>query len=175
MVDASDPAQGVLIDLDFAARVTEHGDPLDGETFPPAGTLNFRAYDLLTPNKPLKAYYRHDLESFFYTLLWIQLHYVDGKEIHHPRAKSFEFNFNGSWSPTQGQKEGFLLGGYFPSGYQLPPTSLRDNWITPMRYLLGEALVAESESHREGKGALLDQATFGGRVTYETFAQILQR
>ena len=50
MVDASNPAQGVLIDLDFAARVAEDGGPLDGETFPPAGTLNFRAYDLLTLN-----------------------------------------------------------------------------------------------------------------------------
>jgi len=38
MVDASDPCRGVLIDLDFAARVGEHGDPIDGDTFTPAGT-----------------------------------------------------------------------------------------------------------------------------------------
>jgi serine/threonine protein kinase len=178
MVDASDPAQGVLIDLDFAARVTEHGDPLDGETFPPAGTLNFRAYDLLTPNKPLKAYYRHDLESFFYTLLWIQLHYVDGKELNHPEANSFEFNFDGAWNVTRSQKVGFLLGGCRPTPYKLPPTSLRDRWLTPMQRLFGEALMMRinaSVSHPNEKGALVERDTFDGRITYETFAQILQR
>jgi serine/threonine protein kinase len=66
MVDTSNPAQGILIDLDFAARVAEHGDPLDGETFPPAGTLNFHAYDLLTPNKPLKAYYPQQAVMLIY-------------------------------------------------------------------------------------------------------------
>ena len=81
---------------------------------------NFCMYDLLTLDKLLKVYYQHDLESFFYTLLWIQLHYVGGKEINHPRAKSFKFHFDGSWCATQGQKEGFLLGACFPSGYQLP-------------------------------------------------------
>ena len=178
MVDASDPAQGVLIDLDFAARVTEHGDPLDGESFPPAGTLNFRACDLLTPQNPPKAYYRHDLESFFYALLWIQLHYVDGKEIDHPGVDFFEFNFHGTWNVTRFKKKGFLVGGCRSTEYQLPPTSLRDTWLAPMQRLFGEALMAETDasmSHRIGESALVDRGTLGGRITYETFTQILRR
>lgn len=178
MVDLSNPAQGVLIDLDFAARVAEHGDPPDGETFPPAGTLNFRAFDLLTPEKPLKAYYRHDLESFFYALLWIQMHHKDGKKVNYPGVNSFDFNFDGTWSATLGQKKGFLLNGCRPAGYQLPPIPLRDQWLTPMRRLFGEAIKAETQasiSHREGKGPLLDRDTFDGRITYETFANILGR
>jgi|ERR1700733_8350489 len=178
MVDSSNPSQGVLIDLDFAARVAEHGNPLNGELFPPAGTINFRAFDLLTPHKPQKAYYRHDLESFFYTLLWIQMHYVDGKKLDNPWTNSFDFNFDGTWNATLGRKKGFLLNGYRPSGYQLPPTCLRDQWLAPMRRLFGEAIRAGTNAsvlHQEGKGDPLDRETFGGRVTYETFSNILQR
>ena len=178
MVDSSNPSQGVLIDLDFAARVAEHGNPLNGETFPPAGTINFRAFDVLTPHKPAKAYYRHDLESFFYVLLWIQMHYMNGKKLETPWTNSFDFDFDGTWSTTQGRKEGFFLSGCRRDGYQLPPTLLRDQWLAPMRRLFGEALWAESDAislHREGKGPLLDPDTFGERITYEAFAKILQR
>ena len=178
MVDLSDPSQGVLIDLDFAARVAGHGNPLDGEIFPPAGTVNFRASDLLTPDKPLKAYYRHDLESFFYTLLWIQMHYVDGKELEQPWTKSYDFGFDGTWDGTMGRKEGFLLGGCRPTVHRLPPTSLRDQWLVPMRRLFGEGIragIKASVSHQQGEDARLDQDTFGGRITYDTFAEILRR
>ena len=175
MVDASVPTQGVLIDLDFAVRVAQHGNPIDGETFPRAGTLIFRAFDLLTPDNPLKAYYRHDLESFFYTLLWIQMHYVDGKKHVHPDANSFDFNFDVTWGSTRGQKVGFLLGSCHMDGYQLPLTSLRDEWLTPMHRMFGEALRARRNFTREGKGAALDQETFGGRITYEAFENVIRR
>ena len=125
-MDLFNLSQGVLIDLDFAARVAGNGNPPDGEIFPPAGTINFRAVDLLTPHKPVKAYYRHDLESFFYTLLWIQMHYVDGTKLKQPWTNFCDFDFNGSWDATLHRKEGFLLNGCRPSGYQLPPTPLRD-------------------------------------------------
>jgi hypothetical protein len=48
----------------------------------------------------------------------------------------------------------------------------------PMRRLFGEALKAKTAAfmtHEEGRGDLLDQETFGGRVTYETFVEILER
>ena len=178
MVDASEPAQGVLIDLDFAVRVAQHGNPVDGETFPPAGTLIFRAFDLLTPDNPLKAYYRHDLESFFYTLLWIQLHYVNGKKYVHPDANSYDFNFDATWSSTRARKLGFLLGSCYIDGYRLPFTSLRDQWLTPMHRMFGEALEARNSPTilpGEGEGAALDQETFGGRITYEAFENVIRR
>jgi len=170
MVDASKPTQGVLIDLDFAARVDARGNPTEGETFPDAGTLQFRAFELVTLEKPPKAYYRHDLESFFYTLLWIQSHYMDGRRIDSPEASRYDFDFNGSWESTQSRKRGFLSC-FNRRGSELMPTSLRDEWLTPMRHLFGEAVI----SHQEGRGEPLDQETFGGRVTYETFTNILER
>jgi len=177
MVDASEPTQGVLIDLDFAARADAHGNPSEGKTFPPAGTLQFRAFDLVTLEKPLKAYYRHDLESFFYSLLWIQNHYRNGKRFDSPEACEYDFNFNRSWQSTQSYKRGFILT-FKLRGSELPPTPLRDQWLTPMWHLFGEALKARTAaaiSHRKGEGELLDQETFGGRVTYETFVEILER
>src|ERR1700733_15326931 len=145
MVDASEPTQGVLIDLDFAARVGAHGDPLEGETFPHAGTLQFRAFELVTLENPLKAYYRHDLESFFYALLWIQNHYKDGKRFDSPEARDFDFDFNRSWESTQRNKRGFLRSFRF-HGSELPPTSLRDEWLTPMWHLFGKALGADTDA-----------------------------
>jgi len=176
-VDASKPTQGVLIDLDFAARVDAHGNPAEGKTFPHAGTLQFRAFELVTLEKPPKAYYRHDLESFFYTLLWIQSHYKGGKRIDSPEASCYDFDFNRSWESTQSRKRGFLSC-FNRRGSELIPSPLRDEWLTPMRRLFGEALWAKTEavvSHQEGRGELLDRETFGGRVTYETFAKILER
>ena len=158
MVDASKPTQGVLIDLDFAARVDVHGNPSEGGTFPHAGTLQFRAFKLVTLEKPPKAYYRHDLESFFYALLWIQNHYEDGKRIDSPEASRYDFEFNGSWESTQSNKHGFLLCWDLPIA-ELSPTSLRDQWLTPMRRLFGEALDMETDaaiSHKEGRGELMD-------------------
>ena len=178
MVDASEPARGVLIDLDFAVQVAQHGNPVDAETFPPAGTLIFRAFDLLTPDNPLKAYYRHDLESFFYTLFWIQMHYVNGKKHVHPDANSFDFNFDATWRSTRAGKVGFLLGSCYIDGYRLPLTSLRDQWLTPMHRMFGEALEARNSPTilpGEGEGAALDQETFGGRITYEAFENVIRR
>jgi len=176
MVDAFKPTQGVLIDLDFAARVDAHGNPSEGETFPHAGTLQFRAFELITLEKPTKAYYRHDLESFFYSLMWIQNHYKDGKKFDGPEASRFDFDFNRSWDSTQSDRHGFLLC-FKLAGFELNPTSLRDQWLIPMWRLFGTALKAETAaflSHKEGRGELLDQETFGGRVTYETFVKILE-
>ena len=176
MVDASKPTEGVLIDLDFAARVDAHGNPSEGETFPHAGTLQFRAFEVITPEKPTKAYYRHDLESFFYSLMWIQNHYKDGKRSEGPGASDFDFGFNRSWDSTQSHKHGFLLCFNSP-GFELNATSLRDEWLIPMWRLFGAALKAKTAaflSHKEGRGELLDRETFGGRVTYETFVKILE-
>jgi len=77
MVDASDQSVGVLIDLDLAVRLK------DGERFipfepVPAGTLPFRAIDVLDQGELVnELYYRHDLESFFYTLVWILTYHID--------------------------------------------------------------------------------------------------
>ena len=73
-----------------------------------------------------------------------------------------------------GQKRGFLLESCYPGGDQLPFTSLRDEWLTPMHRMFGEALEARS-SPQEGGDVALDEETFGGRITYEAFENVIRR
>lgn len=73
--------KGVVNDWDMASR-------LNGSIFAPksaaqhrTGTLPFMAIDLLTTT-PSGHYYRHDLESFLYILLWAALRYrFKGKRV----------------------------------------------------------------------------------------------
>ncbi|KAA8898300.1 hypothetical protein FN846DRAFT_765161, partial [Sphaerosporella brunnea] len=67
----SGPAAGVLIDFDLAISTTR--TTTSGAT-QRTGTFDFMAHEILenpqTPHTPL-----HDLESFFYVLLWLAIHY----------------------------------------------------------------------------------------------------
>lgn len=173
MVDARNPAQGVLIDLDIAARVDTNGDPLDQDILPPAGTLEFRASELVRLEKPVKSYYRHDLESFMYVLFWIQTHYKDGKMVPNASASHLGFNFHLNWNATREQKQGFLVS----RTNKLPPSSLRDCWLVPLRELFAEADRArrrDEASMRLADAPKIEAATRGGLVTLEAFTNILK-
>lgn len=172
MVNATNHREGVLIDLDIAARVDACGNPIDGH-LPPAGTLQFRAWELVSPDRPLKAYYRHDLESFLYVLLWIQSR---SPEANLSPDKVFDFGFQGTWERTQTRKEGFIIG-YRNSWNKLPEMPLRVEWLEPLRSLFGKASDAESlafRNARKGEGEPLDDETMGGHLTYCNFRQLLE-
>src|ERR1700733_887803 len=75
MVDANDHSVGILIDLDLAVRLKDGERWLRFEPVP-AGTLAFRAIDILRQGEFVhELRYRYDLESFFYTLVWILTYY----------------------------------------------------------------------------------------------------
>jgi hypothetical protein len=56
---------------------------------PRTGTPTYLAIDLLKDNPPHHTY-RHELESFFYVLLWTALHYDMVADVRHPTAKVVE-------------------------------------------------------------------------------------
>ncbi|ESA43088.1 hypothetical protein GE21DRAFT_6720 [Neurospora crassa] len=58
--------KGMLINLDMAAKVREDGQNPSGQ--PTTDTLPFMAIEVL---RNMDHTYRHDLESFFYVLLWV--------------------------------------------------------------------------------------------------------
>ncbi|KAA8914714.1 hypothetical protein FN846DRAFT_925709 [Sphaerosporella brunnea] len=86
--DSSRPGKGVLIDLDLAIR--RERTQATGASHR-TGTQDFMAPGLLSGNPHC---FRHDLESFFYVLLWIATYYTvpagDGSptELRHQRVKS---------------------------------------------------------------------------------------
>jgi hypothetical protein len=70
---------GCLIDLDLAIRVDEMNDYTQlSRLKEQTGTTPFLALDLLAPNHPPHCYY-HDLESFFYVMVWLYAKYRGGK------------------------------------------------------------------------------------------------
>lgn len=74
MVDASDPSRGILIDLDHAVR---RDYPEDGFGYVSLGQ-RCMAVELLVLKKPPAPTYKHDLESFHWSIWDIVLNWVNG-------------------------------------------------------------------------------------------------
>lgn len=169
MVEAADPSRGVLIDFHFATLVGEDGNPLDGQTFTHPGALPFRAYELLTPHEPVKAYYRHDLESFLYVLICIQTNYTHGMVVDDPPDYP-NFHFYHTWKATKAQKGEFLVG--HMDVEDMPGFPLREQWASPLRSLFGRAILRDTFALQK-ECRELDQRTSGGALTFESFMDLL--
>ena len=174
MVNSDEPAFGVLIDLDFATRDRD-ADTGDRFVLPsmPGGTLPFRAIDLCTRDPLPRSMYRHDLESFFWTLLWILL-YKSG----HSTDKVFAAWSAGPWDDIWTYKLGFLMR---PLGRGLAEDiPLRKAWIIPLWKVLRDgygAIPVESistPSVHSQEATDFDDETLGNRITYDAFMKILK-
>ena len=67
-------SRGILNDFDMAMEITE-GVPHSTNAHHRTGTLPFMARELLGVTHP-EHLYRHDLESFYYILVWAAMQYV---------------------------------------------------------------------------------------------------
>ncbi|KAF5388367.1 hypothetical protein D9615_000741 [Tricholomella constricta] len=67
--------KGILNDWDMASYVEVNDEILLSTAKHRTGTVPFMAVDLLVDGTPPAHLYRHDLESFFYILIWAALHY----------------------------------------------------------------------------------------------------
>ncbi|KAH6901571.1 hypothetical protein BKA70DRAFT_1568397 [Coprinopsis sp. MPI-PUGE-AT-0042] len=72
--DAKSIPKGVVNDWDMASALDETNQVPMSSTQHRTGTLPFMSIDLLE-RAPPRHYYRHDLESFFYILLWAVVRY----------------------------------------------------------------------------------------------------
>ncbi|KAJ3826583.1 hypothetical protein F5880DRAFT_1450734, partial [Lentinula raphanica] len=72
--DEDGAAIGVLCDWDLSSAVNSKGVVTSSNATHRTGTYRFLAVTLLRDNPPAHLY-RHDLESFFYILIWAGLHY----------------------------------------------------------------------------------------------------
>jgi hypothetical protein len=177
MVLPDEPTQGVLIDLDIAARVDEKGAPLDNFPLPYSGTIGFRAVDLIKPDAPTQSFYRHDLESFFYTLVWIAQSRTDiSPEVRHSTW------FGGrTWDELEGCKFGFLAQRDTDNG--LPKVDGMTHVLRRLRTIFARGLRARRNWADDnllnklrgggGIGGTFDETTLGGMVTFERFMDVL--
>ncbi|THU91824.1 hypothetical protein K435DRAFT_673302 [Dendrothele bispora CBS 962.96] len=143
----SSNAKGILNDWDLAAKVDENGDiPISQRCFR-TGTKPFLSLDLLqTPSPP--HHYRHDLESFFWILIWAALHYeLNGKKTA-KRKEIISRWCDGSFEEARQAKVAFLIDKQMAEemfeGFTPAFVSLKEKWIEPLYELLRLEYQAEN-------------------------------
>lgn len=170
---------GVLNDWDMSSRVDEAGFAIPTITKHLIGTLPFMARQLLSRRrlKP-KHLYWHDLESFFYILIWAAIVYDFKTKSRRPLAEDSLLNM---WSHSPDDVDVTLHAGakrdFYEAPYVYKPllaeiqpefADLRDKWIRPLHALFTEALeVQDSRGLAEDQD--YDHTTCGGILTFEKF------
>lgn len=168
MVHPDDPTQGILIDLDLAARVNLDGTPVAG-FLPQYGTIPFRAIDVLHEDAPSVSYYRQDLESFFYVMIFILQRRTDVMP-----EEVFSRWISGPWGHMKTSKSSF-----FASHEEefLPEIPLMSEWVRNLRKMFHQGYSAkwraEANALLKREGEKLDEDSLGGLVTYERFLEAL--
>ncbi|KAF6755720.1 hypothetical protein DFP72DRAFT_811237 [Ephemerocybe angulata] len=177
--------KGLLNDWDMASFVEALKDPASS-AHNRTGTLPFTALDIIYPTTltvhPREHWYRHDLESFFWILVWAAIHYnlkekTRDKEIHpslvpwtsddvdtHAFAKIV---FLRPWDDRAKLAFDDIKPGF---------EEVLEDWIDPLRKLIKDS--------RESYGVALakrlpsdtfDYSTCGGAFTFETFMAAIKQ
>ena len=109
-----------------------------------AGTLGFRGIDLLLEGThyPTRAMYRDDLESFFYVLYYIQVHYRDGRRLPIHDATRWWKVVNDNIEGLGEEKLGWLI------SRPVPDSPLSPDWLVPLHNLLKHAYNARGDFHK---------------------------
>lgn len=161
---------GVLIDWDLAIDVeAKAGVGYAASASHRTGTGPFMAIDLLESPKDSPHFYRHDLESFFYILIWCACGFLLGGVELQERMSI------GSWAVEQWKglgvkKSGLLYNpGRLKAAITKPFEPLWDTWIWPVAKMISKAGIQAREDV-EG-GLKCDSETLGGRMTYRKFMQ----
>lgn len=81
LIHPGDHTGGFLIDFDLAIRTGREGK---NGAMHRTGTFDFMALDVLRPPAGYQHSPLHDLESFFYVLLWITIKYEEGGKPRNP-------------------------------------------------------------------------------------------
>ncbi|KAJ1299361.1 hypothetical protein OPQ81_003772 [Rhizoctonia solani] len=146
-----------LIDADLGKLVTQLGTPSSNHR---TGTLPFMAIDLLAQSPPPHLY-RHDLESFFYVLVWICAedhagwHRVDSVAAM-AKEKSFFMN---TFDIELLQVKKFA--------------ELKSTWITELHSMFGIGTASQALWIKRKLTSPFDNETLGGFVTYDNFLKAI--
>src|SRR5260370_33610290 len=156
--------QGVLIDLDFASGPEDHPTYIP-DVVPFSFSIPFLALDLLEQeHDPQPHIYRHDLESFLWTFLYLILS--------NRRVKTKEF-FSEHWQVGSKRMIAVAKSSFLdPKIYNEVFGVLTRTWETSSAELI-DALRKMTILCAAGREALAsndtDRVTAGGYLTYENF------
>ncbi|CAA7261251.1 unnamed protein product [Cyclocybe aegerita] len=173
-----DSIWGVLNDFDLASEVGEDGKVPASSADHRTGTLPFMAKELakgrsLSLPSPIH-YYRHDLESFFYILVWAAVHYTFKKDRRGKSIRRATPEIMRGWnrnSSAYSEKACFYDQKFSDIGALVQPDfkDLWKKWVVPLWYMFRAALhdVPSEPDHPELK--TYDYETCYGRLTFERF------
>ncbi|KAJ3538969.1 hypothetical protein NMY22_g4949 [Coprinellus aureogranulatus] len=166
--------KGVLNDWDMAKFIDEGDseDPYETEPYP--GTLPFMALDdIVSPlPDPSEHWFRDELESLFWILLWAAIHYNLKEGTRDNPAHRSLWEFSTTRKACWTRKTVLLAGGSYFARTISPVVKpefaeIMKGWIVPLHDLFALArmeLYREDEVSDEAK-----QATYNGRLTFKTF------
>lgn len=145
MVDPSDSTIGVLIDFDHSTRVAaDDGSPILVKPRV-TGTPPFLAMDALRETPPPKPYFRHDLESFLYVLVYILTHH-DEQGNEDPSITELDHWEYESYSEISRHKLSFLSRPhrlrYLPRKAKV---QLKDTWVPKLARLFRLGYAARND------------------------------
>ncbi|KAF8877694.1 hypothetical protein BD779DRAFT_1401350, partial [Infundibulicybe gibba] len=169
-----DGTHGVLNDFDLARSRLAVGPESKQRT----GTRQFMALDLLDTKKSYRHFYRHDLESIFYVMVFHFCGHDQGKKATYPSLQDWlEVSNKALWE----KKYAFL-------GRSMPPTIKRFSplaiWLRELSHMFrrGYRSREDHEATRDSNSKpfdeskpleLFDEETLGGNVTFAKFKGIL--
>ncbi|GLB43308.1 putative serine threonine-protein kinase Sgk2 [Lyophyllum shimeji] len=177
-VDAKDTVKGILNDWDMASYVDENNEIKLSTAKHRTGTIPFMARDLLVDEgtEPPPHLYRHDLESFFYILVWAAFHYDFARKVQRPRTLA-EFS---AWDRESLLEAALAKMGFIASSRAKDPLFRRipeDSkpllpWMNSVWALFRDSDIAY-EMNRNSPDR--DDLTLGGHITFENFMKALGR
>lgn len=174
---ANNPGEGTIVDLEFAIgidglslRADKKVEPI---AHPTIGTPSFIAIDLHAPNeiRPVKHFFRLDLESFVYSLAWIVTHYHTGRAVW---SAAFGDWMSGDDAQIAASKREFLAScakNAQPFGVGVE-SDMTKEWLPRLCRLFADAFAARDAAALIGED--FNDETLGGRITYESFLIALE-
>lgn len=164
--------KGIVNDWDMASIIDDNGELLTKARIA-TGTLPFMARDLLKHTPPQNLY-RHDLESFFYILVWAAIHYDFENKVQRETVEPL-VDWEADLETCLESKRRFIgvpeitreVVGHVGEAFE----GVREQWIEPLIHLFRNAEDGELERCE----MTYDFATCGGQVTFHAFMEALGR
>jgi hypothetical protein len=168
-------AYGVLNDWDVAtAPEADGGDTSKAQIG--CRALSFVSVEMLSPTT-LQHHYRHDLESFFWILLWCACQYTlngtTGRKRMTPARAMSEWSSQYSYGITRRgfihsskEEQAFWLCRHISDAFK----PLSESWIRPLWDLLEQGYSSLRENSTTPG---YDVETLGGNLTFEKFMSVL--
>jgi hypothetical protein len=165
---------GILNDWDMASYVEDNDEIKLSTATHRTGTIPFMARDLLVDTPPPHLY-RHDLESFFYILVWAALHYDFASKERLPTLPLMQRWDDNALDIALDSKYRFITDDLKRDQvflYVRPECQALLPWMTSLWTLFQDGQWA-LQRNRNKPG--WNHRTLGGHLTFETYMQALGR